>query len=85
MSHQLSCQRPSAMPFLMEVTCTFSFGLFLAKWESFPKERCGNLSRGHLALRVAVSMGDDLFSFESDFFRERRDLSMDSPDVKTTG
>lgn len=61
------------MAFLMNVICTSFSGLFHEKWESFPKERCENLTCGHLMLRVAVSIGADLFSLGSDFFRERRD------------
>lgn len=57
------------------------------KWESFPKETCGDLTHVHLTVRVAVSMGANVSRFGPDFFRERRDLSMDSSDhqVKTTG
>jgi len=56
------------MPFLVEVTCTSV--LFHAKWESFPKERCGKLTHGHPTLRVAVSTWADLFSLGSNLLRE---------------
>lgn len=72
---------------MMEVICVFSFRLFCANWERFPKERYGYLTCVCLALTVVVSLGVDHFSFVSHFFAERRDFEYGIPGhwVKTMG